>query len=108
MNRFLVYKFVLTFVKLLFVSFSPQDSKEPSTPVNAKKTKKMMLKKAKGGEESDFITLQNHATIPTPIFFKRAKGSPSTSLSSKKVLNTGSTQKMPIITSSYFITICPC
>ncbi|XP_014019811.1 ribosomal RNA processing protein 1 homolog B isoform X2 [Salmo salar] len=64
------------------------DSKEPSTPVNAKKTKKMMLKKAKGGEESDFITLQNHATIPTPIFFKRAKGSPSTSLSSKKKCQT--------------------
>ncbi|XP_038870833.1 ribosomal RNA processing protein 1 homolog B-like [Salvelinus namaycush] len=60
------------------------DSEEPSTPVNAKKTKKMMPKKAKGGEESDFITFQSHATIPTPIFFKRAKGSPSTSLSSKK------------------------
>lgn len=64
------------------------DSEEPSTPVNAKKTKMMMPKKDKGGEEADFITFQNHATIPTPIFFKRAKGSPSTSLSSKKKCQT--------------------
>uniref|UniRef100_A0A4W5RGX6 Ribosomal RNA processing 1 n=1 Tax=Hucho hucho TaxID=62062 RepID=A0A4W5RGX6_9TELE len=58
------------------------DSKELSTPVSAKKTKKMTPKKA--GAESDFITFQNHATIPTPLFFKTAKGSPSTPLSSKK------------------------
>ncbi|XP_029568168.1 ribosomal RNA processing protein 1 homolog B isoform X2 [Salmo trutta] len=58
------------------------DSKELSTPVSAKKTKKMTPKKA--GEESDFITFQNHATIPTPLFFKTTKGSPSTPLSSKK------------------------
>uniref|UniRef100_A0A4W5KLR9 Ribosomal RNA processing 1B n=1 Tax=Hucho hucho TaxID=62062 RepID=A0A4W5KLR9_9TELE len=64
------------------------DSIELFTPVNAKKTKKVMPKKATGGEESDFITFQNHATIPTPIFFKRAKGSPSTSLSSKKKCQT--------------------
>ncbi|XP_020317381.1 ribosomal RNA processing protein 1 homolog B isoform X2 [Oncorhynchus kisutch] len=58
------------------------DSKELSTPVSAKKTQKMMPKKA--GAESDFITFQNHATIPTPLFFKTTKGSPSTPLSSKK------------------------
>ncbi|CDQ76959.1 unnamed protein product [Oncorhynchus mykiss] len=58
------------------------DSRELSTPVSAKKTKKMTPKKA--GAESDFITFQNHATIPTPLFFKTTKGSPSTPLSSKK------------------------
>ncbi|XP_024266672.1 ribosomal RNA processing protein 1 homolog B isoform X2 [Oncorhynchus tshawytscha] len=58
------------------------DSKELSTPVSAKKTKKMTPKNA--GAESDFITFQNHATIPTPLFFKTTKGSPSTPLSSKK------------------------
>ncbi|XP_064799955.1 ribosomal RNA processing protein 1 homolog B-like isoform X2 [Oncorhynchus masou masou] len=58
------------------------DGKELSTPVSAKKTKKMTPKKA--GAESDFITFQNHATIPTPLFFKTTKGSPSTPLSSKK------------------------
>ncbi|XP_071210539.1 ribosomal RNA processing protein 1 homolog B-like isoform X1 [Salvelinus alpinus] len=58
------------------------DSKELSTPVSAKKTQKMTPKKA--GAESDFITFQNHATIPTPLFFKTTKGSPSTPLSSKK------------------------
>ncbi|XP_052348794.1 ribosomal RNA processing protein 1 homolog B-like isoform X1 [Oncorhynchus keta] len=58
------------------------DSKELSTPVSAKKNKKMTPKKA--GAESDFITFQNHATIPTPLFFKTTKGSPSTPLSSKK------------------------
>ncbi|XP_055733875.1 ribosomal RNA processing protein 1 homolog B-like isoform X1 [Salvelinus fontinalis] len=58
------------------------DSKELSTPVSAKKTQKMAPKKA--GAESDFITFQNHATIPTPLFFKISKGSPSTPLSSKK------------------------
>ncbi|XP_029497419.1 ribosomal RNA processing protein 1 homolog B-like isoform X2 [Oncorhynchus nerka] len=58
------------------------DSKELSTPVRAKKNKKMTPKKA--GAESDFITFQNHATIPTPLFFKTTKGSPSTQLSSKK------------------------
>ena len=52
--------------------------------MSAKKTKKMTPKKA--GAESDFITFQNHATIPTPLFFKTTKGSPSTPLSSKKVL----------------------
>ncbi|XP_041699647.1 ribosomal RNA processing protein 1 homolog B isoform X2 [Coregonus clupeaformis] len=60
------------------------DSEEPSTPVSAKKTKKMTPKKAKAGVESDFITFQNHASIPTPLFYKTAKGSPSTPLSSKK------------------------
>lgn len=58
------------------------DSKELSTPMSAKKTKKMTPKKA--GAESDFITFQNHATIPTPLFFKTTKGSPSTPLSGKK------------------------
>ncbi|XP_012994645.4 ribosomal RNA processing protein 1 homolog B [Esox lucius] len=60
------------------------ESKEPSTPVSAKKPKKMTPKKAKLAAGSDFVTFQNHATIPTPLFFRTTKGSPSTPLSSKK------------------------
>lgn len=60
--------------------------------MSAKKTKKMTPKKA--GAESDFITFQNHATIPTPLFFKTTKGSPSTPLSGKKVVNWFKTSKL--------------
>ncbi|KAJ8004594.1 hypothetical protein DPEC_G00137910 [Dallia pectoralis] len=62
-------------------------SEEPSTPVSAKKSKKMTPKKATlaaASSSSDFVTFQNHAAIPTPIFFRTTKGSPSTPLSSKK------------------------
>ncbi|XP_041663679.1 ribosomal RNA processing protein 1 homolog B-like [Cheilinus undulatus] len=50
-----------------------------STPLAAKKSKK----KTKTSSGSDFITFQNKAAVPMPLFFK-TKGGPGTPLSSKK------------------------
>lgn len=49
------------------------ESEEPTTPVSSKK----LRLKAKAGSGNNFITFQNDATIPTPIFYKAAKGGSS-------------------------------
>ncbi|KAM6984995.1 ribosomal RNA processing protein 1 homolog B [Aplochiton taeniatus] len=61
------------------------DSEVPATAV-----KKSLKKKTKAGS-SDFITFQSNPTVPTPLFCK-AKGSPTTPLSSKKKCQTPSSE----------------
>ncbi|XP_056291352.1 ribosomal RNA processing protein 1 homolog B-like [Pseudoliparis swirei] len=55
------------------------DVGQPSTPKKSQKKKA----KASRGSESDFVTFQSNATVPTPLFCK-TRGGASTPLSSKK------------------------
>ncbi|XP_042283201.1 ribosomal RNA processing protein 1 homolog B [Thunnus maccoyii] len=55
------------------------DVEEPFTPLSTKKSQK----KAKTSSGSDFVSFQNKAAVPTPLFC-RTKGSPATPLSKKK------------------------
>ncbi|XP_044221982.1 ribosomal RNA processing protein 1 homolog B-like isoform X2 [Thunnus albacares] len=55
------------------------DVEEPFTPLSTKKSQK----EAKTSSGSDFVSFQNKAAVPTPLFC-RTKGSPATPLSKKK------------------------
>lgn len=59
-----------------------QEADEPSTPLSGKRSQKKKKKTATPG--SEFITFQNNAAVPTPLFCK-TKGSPSTPQTGKKV-----------------------
>ncbi|XP_036964909.1 ribosomal RNA processing protein 1 homolog B-like isoform X2 [Acanthopagrus latus] len=57
------------------------EADEPSTPLSGKRSQKKKKKMATPG--SEFITFQNNAAVPTPLFCK-TKGSPSTPQTGKK------------------------
>ncbi|KAJ8352568.1 hypothetical protein SKAU_G00240440 [Synaphobranchus kaupii] len=60
------------------------ESKAISTPAGAKKPQKKKKAKVSSGTASDFITFQSPC-IPTPLFCRQAKGSPSTPVFQKQL-----------------------
>uniref|UniRef100_A0A3Q1G4L7 Ribosomal RNA processing 1B n=1 Tax=Acanthochromis polyacanthus TaxID=80966 RepID=A0A3Q1G4L7_9TELE len=66
---------------------------EVSTPLSSKKSKKKA--RTAQGSAFDFITFQSKAVVPTPLFCK-TKGNPSTLLSSKKKIQTPSSESKKV------------
>ncbi|XP_035267815.1 ribosomal RNA processing protein 1 homolog A isoform X2 [Anguilla anguilla] len=70
-------------------------SEEASTPTGTKKAQKKRKAKASSGTASDFMKFQS-PIVPTPLFCRQAKGSPSTPVSQKQLTLTPSSESKKV------------